>query len=96
MSELEFDDSQSIHTRSIDISNAVSHNTPYLVKRGLVKNLQQANTVMFTIFVLCIIGCFIVIIIGFQKDELLYQDNFTQNEIDRMHPDIRNGLPTRK
>jgi len=95
MSKVEFEEGTQSHLRSIDISNAVSHNTPSLVKWGLAKNTRQANVIMIITAITFIVVA-IIIFVASQQPDILHKEDFTQDEINRMHPDMRDSLQNKK
>jgi hypothetical protein len=86
MSSVEFDEPQ-IHYRTIDISGAVTHNTPLLVKTRIVKNLKQANITMGIIFFACLITTGFLIKYNFYSDTKKYKEDFTAQELKHMLPE---------
>lgn len=96
MSQLEFEESSQSHLRKIDISNAITHNTPLLIKWGFAKNVQQANIIMLAVTVACVVAAIIIFITNSQRSSTLYKEDFTTVEITHMLPDIANSLPSKK
>ncbi len=91
---VEFEEPQ-FHYRTIDISGAVTHNTPYLVRWRIVKNLKAANMTMTFLVIGCIVACFIIAQHKTLFDKKKYKEDYTQAELDRMLPEMANSLPTK-
>jgi type IV secretory pathway TraG/TraD family ATPase VirD4 len=96
MSQIEFEEGSQAHLRRIDISNASSHNTPLLIKWGFAKNTFQANIIMLVVTVVCIATAITLFVMNAQNGETLYREDFTEDEINRMLPNMRDNLPSRK
>ena len=94
MSNIEFEEGSQAQLRRIDISKAASRNTPLLVKWKLVSSVQQANIVMFITFLICIIIT-IILFIQSQTNSVLYKEDFSPDELERMLPQMRDNLPSK-
>lgn len=91
---VQFEEPQ-FHYRTIDISGAVTHNTPYLVRWRLVKDLKAANTVMLTIVAVCIVASFIIASYKPASEKKTYKEDYTAEELTHMLPETVNNLPTK-
>lgn len=94
MSSVEFEDSE-INYHTIDISRAVTHNTPLIVKYGIIKDLKTANIVMLSTAVLLILGSVLVFTFDFSPREIKYREDYSPSELDQMLPDMIYSLPTK-
>jgi len=94
MSSVEFDEPQ-IHFRAIDISGAVTHNTPFLVRTRIVKDLKQANIVMIISFFVCLIATGVLIKYNFYGTTKQYREDFTAQDLKHMLPESVAKLPSK-
>lgn len=92
MSSIEFEEPE-IHYRTIDISHAVTHNMPFLIKHGIVKDLRSANKTMLIITILLILSATTIYILRPSATQKKYKEDFTATELEHMHPDMVNSLP---
>lgn len=94
MSSIEFDE-PAISLRTIDISNAVTHNTPFLIRHRIVSNLATANKIMiYSAICLVVLAAFIYF---FRPSSVtkMYREDFTASELQRMLPDMIDRLPSK-
>jgi len=92
MSSIEFDELPTNY-RKIDISGAVTHNTPLLIKYGVVKDLAIANKIMLLSVTILIISSVFILTFGRSGDKTVYKEDFTSSELNRMLPEMVNNLP---
>lgn len=93
MSSIEFDEPQQISYKTIDISRAVTHNTPLLIKWRIVKDLQTANTVMIALCIFMIIGSILIYNSRPSAKQKVYREDYSEAELKGMHPIMVNNLP---
>jgi hypothetical protein len=94
MSSVEFEDSE-INYHTIDISRAVTHNTPLIVKYGIIKDLKRANITMLVVAILLVLGSVAVFTFDFSPREIKYREDYSPSELDQMLPDMIYSLPTK-
>ena len=94
MSSVQFDEPQ-IQFRTIDISGAVTHNTPLLIKTGVVKNLKQANIVMMITFFVCLVVTIVMIKSTFFTSSIKYKEDFTPDQLKHLLPETVANLPSK-
>ncbi len=94
MSSIEFEEPKFSY-RAIDISTAISKNTPYLIRYGIVKDLRRANQLMAALVIVMIIGAIFIYTSRPSATIKKYKEDFTQEELDHMHPDMVRNLPSR-
>jgi hypothetical protein len=98
-SDIQFDEptvsagNPSLHT--IDISGAVTHNTPFLIKHGIVKDLKTANKVMVILFVIMVVLSTLIYLFRPSAFQKKYVEDFSAEELQRMHPDMVSSLPSK-
>lgn len=94
MSSVEFDEPK-IHYKTIDISGAVTHNTPFLIRHHIVKNLKQANITMVVISVICLIITGALIKYYFYTSPIKYKEDYSKEELRHMFSETVDQLPVK-
>ncbi len=94
MSSIEFEEPQ-LTMRTIDISSAVTHNTPLLIKYGLMKDLASANIAMWILVATFFTAAILIFIFRPSSDEVKYREDFSQYELNHMLPDMLEKIPSR-
>ena len=92
MSSVEFDE-PTIHYKTIDISGAVTHNTPFLVKHRIVKDLKQANIFMTVAGLVFLISTGMLIKYYFYNNPVKYREDYSKEELKHMLPESIASLP---
>jgi len=62
---------------------------------GFDKNVRQANFLMIAVTLICIVVAIVIFIMN-QQPDTLFKEDFTADQINRMHPDMINSLQNRK
>ena len=91
---VEFEEPQ-FHYRTIDISKAVTRNTPYLIRWGIIKDLRSANITMLVLITACMIAIVSILFYRSSVAEGPAREDFSPSELRRMLPETVNSLPTR-
>lgn len=91
---VEFEEPQ-FHYRTIDISKAVTHNTPYLIRWGIIKDLRSANITMLVLLSACIIASITIIFYRSEIRNTPTREDYSPAELRRMLPETLNSLPNK-
>ncbi len=94
MSSIEFEEPQ-LTLRTIDISGAVTHHTPLLIKYGIVKDLATANIIMWVVVFVLITSSILIYTFRPSANRVKYREDYSPEELRHMLPYTVDNLPSK-